>query len=167
MWYVNSKTERMKLFLMDLAVEAGWRVKSRLLGPSWYLGFFDDGGVCDYSSPIHLGEIKTIDQAIDLIQAGPPKIKPTQAESDAAVNTIKCFGCGKTLNWHDGGVHIFAPGYGSQHIIIGICDDCIDKGLQDERLTLEEHGFVFLGEPLDPCSRSQFSVGKSCLFQKQ
>jgi len=80
---------------------------------------------------------------------------------------IKCFGCGKTLRrvwedegsvegeirkisepevdaWDDGGVHLFVPGYGSQHdmdkIIIGICDDCIDKGLNEGTLILKESG---------------------------
>jgi hypothetical protein len=65
---------------------------------------------------------------------------------------IKCFGCGGALkqaypefknppeeaSWHDAGVHLFVVGYGSRYdtdkFVIGICDNCIEKGVLEERL---------------------------------
>lgn len=38
--------------------------------------------------------------------------------------------------WDDAGVHDFVPGYGSRHdsshIILGICDDCIEELIKDK-----------------------------------
>lgn len=64
---------------------------------------------------------------------------------------LKCICCGKKLErcldagdvevepevdaWDYAGVHLFVPGFGSRHdmsdIVVGICDDCIDKRLED------------------------------------
>jgi len=65
---------------------------------------------------------------------------------------LKCMVCKKELKpleegeyepekdmWDDAGVHTFVPGYGSKHdstrFIVGICDDCIDK-LVEEKLVI-------------------------------
>ena len=61
---------------------------------------------------------------------------------------LKCICCGRKLKflykglyepevdmWNNAGVHQFVPGYGSRHdskeFIVGICDDCLTKKLED------------------------------------
>lgn len=74
---------------------------------------------------------------------------------------LKCICCGKKLErcldagtveaepevdaWDDAGVHLFVPGFGSRHdmsdIVVGICDNCIDKKLED--------GSIYVKQTLD------------------
>ena len=73
---------------------------------------------------------------------------------------IKCIVCGRSLSilrevdslndcppetdmWDGAGVHEFIPGYGSKHdmkkLIVGICDDCLDKALEYKEIVEQKY----------------------------